>query len=309
MVLDRRSVVNPSRLVLVVVSAILVGCTSSAGHSGATVSTTVTRTELGPTTAAGPPVTLPSATHAPVDDRPPAVDQLLEEWQRKIDGKTLTYEAEFSCGVCTIGGKWRVSERNGAVIDATYLTEHSIETGLQPITLTAALAAARAATGVVSIANSTPAALHFIYDSNPTATDDEVDYTATDIVINDTLPSLLDPQRKAVDQVLAEWQRTTEGKTLTYIAVFSCRTCAAAGKWRVSERDGAIIDATYLTDHTIEPSLPPLTLTAALAAARAATGVVSIVNSTPAALQVIYDSKPNATGDEVDYTATDIVTN
>ena len=301
---------NPLRVAILVVAGVLVvGCALSAGHSGAPVSTAVTRTELEQTTVAAPPATLPFDTFAPVDRRPRAVDQALAEWQRKTDDKTLTYQAVFSCGVCAIAGKWRVSERNGAIIAATYLSDDAIETGLQPITLTAALGEARAATGVVSIVDSTPSGLHVMYDSNPNATDDEVDCTATDIVISDTLPSLLDPRRQAVDHVLAEWQGKTDSKMLSYVAVFSCSKCPGAGKWRVSERNGAIIDATYLSDHTIEPRFPPLTLTAALAQARAAIGLVSIVDSTPSALRIIYDTNPDTPDNEVDYTATDIAIN
>ena len=166
--------------VLATLAAFVTGCSSDEPSRSADQVTTIGVRTGGPqTSSASAPTTPPTVA----DSADAVAKRTLIEWQRRIDGKNLSYEAAFSCGICAVAGKWRVSERDGEIVEAIYLGAGEMEAGLQPITLTSAIAAARSATGHVSIVESTSVALHVTYDSDTNAIDDEVDYQVTDLII------------------------------------------------------------------------------------------------------------------------------
>ena len=104
---------------------------------------------------------------------------------------------------------------------------------------------------------------------------------------------------------LAQWRSLTAGHTITYIASSECIVCPTPGRWKVVERDGALVSAEPLggQDPATASLVPTVTqmLLAAVAAKGNATASVSA-----AQVFVTFDADPQISGDEGDITAENI---
>jgi hypothetical protein len=119
------------------------------------------------------------------------------------------------------------------------------------------------------------------------------------------VPPVPPVDKRLVEAALAQWRSLTAGHTITYIASSECIVCPTPGRWKVVERDGALVSAEPLggQDPATASLVPTVTqmLLAAVAAKGNATASVSA-----AQVFVTFDADPQISGDEGDITAENI---
>ena len=112
--------------------------------------------------------------------------------------------------------------------------------------------------------------------------------------------------KRLVEAALAQWRSLTADHTVTYTASSECIVCSTPGRWKVVERDGALVSAEPLDgqDPSTASLVPTVThvLLAAVAAKGNATASVSATH-----VFVTFDADPQISGDEGDITAENIV--
>jgi len=113
------------------------------------------------------------------------------------------------------------------------------------------------------------------------------------------------PTVAGIDPLLGEWATRIAGRTITYTATYSC-FCDATGTWVITERDGEVLEATYVDD-PLRADLPtPLLFSDALRFAATANGFARVSASSPTSLSMQVDVEKDAIDDEYDYAARDI---
>ncbi len=134
------------------------------------------------TTIAEATSTAPTSTTAGI-----FIDPVIGEWSSRIAGKTITYTATISCGICEAYGRWQITERDGTLLSASFLDTDRPTPQSQPFLFSDALRFASTADGFVTVLQSTPTRLSISVDPEKNAIDDEYSYDATDITFGDSL--------------------------------------------------------------------------------------------------------------------------
>lgn len=112
-----------------------------------------------------------------------APDQRIVDWLSRTHGRTISYTALFSCGICDIGGTWQVTELDGVISQAKFMDDREVSVDAKPFTLTGALTEATTATGRVTVVSSSATSIHVKVDPNVSSVDDEFEYEAQMIAI------------------------------------------------------------------------------------------------------------------------------
>lgn len=115
------------------------------------------------------------------------IDPLIDEWATRIAGRTITYTATYSC-FCDAAGTWVITERDGEVLEATYVDDPSRADLPTPLLFSEALQFAATANGFARVSAASPTSLSMQVDVEKDAIDDEYDYAARDITFLDIAP-------------------------------------------------------------------------------------------------------------------------
>jgi hypothetical protein len=112
-------------------------------------------------------------------------DHRIVDWLSRTHGRTISYTAVFSCGVCSIAGTWQVTELDGVISQAKFMDDGEMPVDARPFTLTDALTESTTATGRVTVVSSSATAIHLKVDPVVDSVDDEFEYDAQMIAIQE----------------------------------------------------------------------------------------------------------------------------
>jgi hypothetical protein len=162
----------------VVTAAIAVLVVGVVGRSDGATVTAPSTTPATPTTAGATSTSVTAVVE---------IDPLIDDWASRIAGRTITYRATYSC-FCDAAGTWIITERDGDVLEATYLDDPERADLPTPLTFSDALRFAATANGFARVTASSPTSISMQVDAEKDAIDDEYDYAARDITFVDPAP-------------------------------------------------------------------------------------------------------------------------
>lgn len=109
----------------------------------------------------------------------------IAEWSSRIAGRTVSYRIFVGCAICDAGGNWAVVERDGSVVEATYLGEGERGFDVPSVPLSSALRFAAVADGPVVISDLSDSSIRLSVDVEANAIDDEFGVFVTDFKVVD----------------------------------------------------------------------------------------------------------------------------
>jgi hypothetical protein len=169
--MDDRRTPHFALATLLALTACLSACTSTHPSARTLPSTTIATTNA---VRVEPPV-------PPVDKR--LVEAALTQWRALTAGHTVTYTASSECIVCSTPGRWKVVERDGALVSAEPLDGQDPSTASLVPTVTQVLVAALAAKGNAT-ASVSDSHVFVTFDPDPQISGDEGDITAENITLS-----------------------------------------------------------------------------------------------------------------------------
>ena len=105
----------------------------------------------------------------------------IASWRSKLVGETISYTADYNCGICAVNGTYAITERDGLVLSIRPIkADKPLH---DPPTLTSVLETAAHATGYAYVTESTLTSISLSLDPKKDWIDDEFAYAVRDVTV------------------------------------------------------------------------------------------------------------------------------